>query len=290
MKRESGRSAGTVFADDGWLVFELVPPPSGGSRTLLDVSMAQQVARAMRGTLLAAIDGGWPEVLSGHAPDGRPSDRPHLAVLPLADLGHPYATGTILGVALVPPVDLDEASRRALMTAVAKAEQRVQADDVDRRDDEPPALRLTLGRAGTMDLRRARDVSMKKTLRLETWTRPSARWATVTAVALGRNPGNLRSREPEVIERAVAAAEATIAASCLHIGLPQPAAVWVHKRSLLEGAPEARRFTPFPSAGDGPRRVCVHAEIVFDEPVRGPVLLGAGRYLGLGICRPLGDG
>lgn len=30
-----------------------------------------------------------------------------------------------------------------------------------------------------------------------------------------------------------------------------------------------------------------HAILVFDRPVRGPILLGAGRYRGYGLCRPL---
>jgi CRISPR-associated protein Csb2 len=30
-----------------------------------------------------------------------------------------------------------------------------------------------------------------------------------------------------------------------------------------------------------------HAVIDFAEPVRGPVLIGAGRYNGFGVCRPL---
>ena len=90
-----------------------------------------------------------------------------------------------------------------------------------------------------------------------------------------------------MVERAAANAEATIASACVNIGLPHPTAVWVHRRSLLQGAPAARRFMPFPTEGGGHRRVCVHAEILFDEPVRGPVILGAGRYFGLGLCSPL---
>jgi CRISPR-associated protein Csb2 len=33
----------------------------------------------------------------------------------------------------------------------------------------------------------------------------------------------------------------------------------------------------------------VHADIVFAEKVRGPVLLGAGRYTGLGLCLPIDE-
>jgi CRISPR-associated protein Csb2 len=51
---------------------------------------------------------------------------------------------------------------------------------------------------------------------------------------------------------------------------------------------------PFPrkpggSGSDKFTRVCVHAVLEFEERVEGPVLLGAGRYFGLGVCRRPGN-
>lgn len=268
---------------DRWIVFEAVAPPDG-RRRLLDFSLAQHVARALRGTLLGAADGGWPESLSGHSADATPSQRPHLAFVPLGDVGHGYATGSILGVALIPPRDLSSADREMLLDALGQIEAKAREQDTT---GDPPSIRLVLGRHGTVHVRRLRDVAHAKTLQESRWTRPARRWATATAVALGRNPGNLRSRDPDVVARAVESAEVTIATACVNLGLPAPAAVWIHRRSLLEGAPAAEWFMPFPTAGDSPRRVCVHAEVLFHEPIRGPLLLGAGRYLGLGLCLPL---
>ena len=34
-------------------------------------------------------------------------------------------------------------------------------------------------------------------------------------------------------------------------------------------------------------RQLTHAVIRFAEPIDGPVILGAGRFVGLGLCRPL---
>jgi CRISPR-associated protein Csb2 len=34
-------------------------------------------------------------------------------------------------------------------------------------------------------------------------------------------------------------------------------------------------------------RVPIHADIRFELPVKGPLLLGAGRYFGLGLCLPV---
>ena len=40
-----------------------------------------------------------------------------------------------------------------------------------------------------------------------------------------------------------------------------------------------------PRALDG--RFLTHAIIRFSQPVEGPVILGAGRFVGLGLCRPI---
>jgi len=35
------------------------------------------------------------------------------------------------------------------------------------------------------------------------------------------------------------------------------------------------------------RRQLLHASVVFEHPVAGPLVLGAGRFLGLGLMRPV---
>jgi CRISPR-associated protein Csb2 len=57
----------------------------------------------------------------------------------------------------------------------------------------------------------------------------------------------------------------------------------------LAGAEKARAFPPFATGKPPIQRVLVHALLTFDSPVRGPILLGAGRYVGLGLFRPLED-
>ncbi|MFT3769150.1 MAG: type I-U CRISPR-associated protein Csb2 [Minicystis sp.] len=76
--------------------------------------------------------------------------------------------------------------------------------------------------------------------------------------------------------------------ACERIGLPRPARVTVMPAAPLAGADKVRHFPAF-KAGNGTQRVLVHATLTFEEPVRGPILLGAGRYLGLGLFRPLRD-
>ena len=52
------------------------------------------------------------------------------------------------------------------------------------------------------------------------------------------------------------------------------------------GVPPAHVF-PRLARKDGSERRHAHAILVFDEPVRGPVLIGAGRYRGHGVGRAL---
>lgn len=291
-QEESDEIATGVFSHraEEWIIFEVVPAADGERRTLLDMSLAQQVARAMRGTLFRHIDPARsPEALTGHRAEGAPATTPHLAYVPLADVGFPHSSGSILGLALIPPADFDVRARDLLIEAVRGAELDAARTNGSTPDVpfEPPPLRLTLGRHGVLHLRRLRQPGHRRSLQPARWMQPASRWYSATAVALGRNPGNLTARDPARAARALEAAERTIAADCVNTGLPEPAAVWIHRRSLLTGAPAASRFMPFPEQGNGPRRVCVHAEILFDRPVQGPVLLGAGRYFGVGLCAPV---
>jgi len=268
--------ARSTFAESDWILFSFIRSREDDSRTLLHISRTEEAARALRGAILQHGKDPLPESISGHTDDGGPTRSPHVAWVPLADVGHEWATGSLLGVAIVPPSSMAAEDRIALYEAIAAFEAQ----------ERGPHLRV--GRLGVLALERKAE--SRRALQPETWTQATHRWATVTAIALDRNPGNLRSREPEVVAEAVAAAERSIANACEATGLPRPVEVHVLKRSLFTGAPAAHRFMPFPRVGNGLKRVCVHAALRFAEPVRGPVLLGAGRYFGLGLCRPFAGG
>ena len=75
--------------------------------------------------------------------------------------------------------------------------------------------------------------------------------------------------------------------ACERIGLPRPREVLLHPVSLIEGAAHARDFPALKRKADGGARYHSHAVLMFDEPVRGPVLIGAGRFRGYGVCRPV---
>jgi CRISPR-associated protein Csb2 len=112
-------------------------------------------------------------------------------------------------------------------------------------------------------------------------------WATCTPLVFDRHlktKGNAE-RDGEIIQ--------LLRQTCLNAGLPEPARIAASKHSAMQGAPSA-----YPS-GRAPRwtgwrlpkslasRQLTHAVLQFKEPVRGPVILGAGRFVGLGLCRAL---
>lgn len=213
-----------------------------------------------------------PEVISGHEPDGRPLDDPHAAFVPLGFVGRDHADGHLLGLALALPRGAHwprhGVERRQVLTALA----RVQT--------------LKLGPLGVWRLVPEVRESPAYNLTPEAWTggRRGARvWGTVTPIVLDRHP-KAESRR-EYYEQITA----VIRQSCERIGLSAPVAVTAGPVSPHLGVPASREF-PRLERKDGSQRRHTHATIVFEKPVVGPVLLGAGRYRGYGLCRPLREG
>lgn len=265
--------AESVFAAD-WVVFERV----GGSRPVS--SRSTDLARALRGALLEQHGNqGLPATLSGHA-ESAPTEQPHVAFVPLPFVGHEYADGAIMGCALLLPRQLPSSDRETLLRLVAKWEKN--------RADERGTLTLAGGTLPPFRVRRV-DVSAKKSLSPELWCRPSTRFITATPVALDKNPGNLRSNQDGTARKAALEAQQSISDACLRVVGVRPLSVEVSLAPLLAGAQHVRDFRPWPGRPGRTPRVRVHADIRFDELVRGPLVLGAGRYFGLGLCLPVED-
>ncbi len=265
----------SIFSED-WVVFRRIAGP------MLPLSAVAELSARMRAALMSRCPEPVPWALSGHEPDGKPTRDPHAAFFCLPFVGHEHADGLIRGLALSLPRDLPAPQRVRLLAAVAAWEDAVREDD-----EEHPALELQLGPTGTLVLERVIDRAPLRALRPDTWCAPSRRWATVTPIALDRNPGELRSRDRQRLDRALAAAAETIAVACERIGLPRPMRVEVQPGSPFVAGLPARSFPAFPPQAGRTRRVQVHARLEFDQPVAGPISLGAGRFLGLGLCRPL---
>ena len=281
-------------------------------RRLPSAVQALAIARAARGSLLAHADQPPPEILTGHqrraGGSGRtaPLDRPHLAVVPLPNAGNPRSDGAVAGIGLVLPADCPDRDRDAVERAIRAwaaagfelaLPVRSQGEQVRLMLHELGVDRAADGRGWLEPALTAR----RKTTTRGYWCRPARRWVSVTPVALDRFPGNLRSRDPVARERAEAETAASIAQACVFAGLadsPGQVAVTIRLDSPLAGVPVGpggrpgpgrQQFPGYRTGSSGVPRACVHAEIEFDEPVGGPVLVGAGRYLGYGLCLPRPD-
>jgi CRISPR-associated protein Csb2 len=226
------------------------------------------------------------EIISGHRPDGATSELPHLAVAPLPVVTGPHADGALIGIGLLLPRGLDDPARAAVMTAIARFEEKHRTEEAE----DAPVIPLQLGDAGTLMLRR--DVwgeERRTTLQPVTWIGPARRWASATPIALDRNPGDLHDPNPERRQAAFREATAGVIEAVQRIGLPAPIEVDVLRSCVLPGTAKPLHYPRFPIDRQRPQRVLVHVRLVFGEPVEGPVLLGAGRYQGLGLFLPVDD-
>lgn len=264
-----------------WIVFEFAP----GSR-VSPLTRAVDVATTLRATVFRYAEEPIPEGLSGHAAAGAPTVEPHIAFLGLPFAGHQHADGRLLGAAVSVPNCADEASRRALYRAIG-AWERLGGDSG--RSWYP--LRLTFGRGGAISMRRLLGPTALRSLSPTDWTGPSRRWVSVTPIALPKHPGRLRRAPSVAVSKAWRAAEAFVRQATSHAGLPEPAEVQVGLAPFVVGPRPATSFPPFRQPGrHGPvRRQLVHAVVTFDRSVQGPLMLGAGRFVGLGLMRPLRD-
>ena len=209
-----------------------------------------------------------PEWFSGHRQDGQPTLQPHLALAPLPFVGAEHADGRIMGLALVLPKRLDKAEIGSCLDPILH----------DLETGLPSSHRLFSGEWIECQVELDAHERPPRNLDSETWTRASRIWASVTPVVLNRHFDGK--------DRWQRAAE-SVKDACQHIGLPRPNEVLLHPVSLVEGAPHARDFPQLTRKRDGGRQSHSHAALIFDAPVRGPVLLGAGRFRGYGLCRPI---
>jgi CRISPR-associated protein Csb2 len=283
-------------AGGDWLILEHV------DGDMPDIRACALVAKTLRDTLLSGyrrigLEDKIPEVVSGHAMDGAPTRAPHLAIVPLTFAGFPCADSHVMGFALVP------STGTKIMTRTGKddtAETKTFRDVLRKMTRIDSAGRRILEVKSAEGTPRDRAFSIELSLTFEPpadkrsldpalYTRPARIFATVTPIVLDRHLKEKgAAREEETA--------AQIATACDNVGLPKPELVVVDKHSAIEGAPSA-----YPS-GNAPRwmnwrlpsslasRQLTHAVIRFPKPVDGPVILGAGRFVGLGLCRPIDRG
>ena len=224
----------------------------------LPIEAALTLTEAVRKALLsnAGKSGEIAAVINGH------ESGPHCAIAALPFVDREHADGHLLGFAVILPQGADLGARRAVAAACADLE-----------NNGLHVSNLVKWEIEAMDAD-----NPYQNLRPHTWTRPSRVWRTVTPILLDRFP---KSKGPTV--------EAILRAACRNVGLPEPDSIEQGPYSKVQGVPPVPAFR-LQRSGETRSRWGVHASFVFDAPVRGPVLLGAGRFFGLGLMRPAWEG
>ena len=195
------------------------------------------------------IHGDPPAVLHGHGFPGQGYEIARYLALP--DVGYRHSRGRIHGLALWLPPGSDAVTRR-------KA-----------RDSAHDIRRLT-GRDLDVTVAPRGDAARPMATNPERWLHSSHRW--ITAV-------------PAIHERHRPLDLAEVVRWCRHAGLPDPVAFRATRQPLVPGAIDLAPVEV--NRPDRPGLPYSHVELLFAEPVAGPVVIGSGRQRGFGLCVPV---
>jgi CRISPR-associated protein Csb2 len=217
---------------------------------------APQLTEALRRAVLAVAGDRAPEALHGHRADGLP----HVAFLALPDVGEPSSDGSIMGMAVAVP-ELPETPRTQIVRAVQDLRRRSGTDTVTLRGQGFPTAVLHYSPGHVRPWAASP----------ERWRQGSRRWTTATPMVLDHYPKRPAQTEQRIRE------------SVHRLGLPDPLTVRFDTDSLLKGGIALR---PHDLPEQNRRKLYYHVELTFPDPVAGPLLIGAGRYLGVGLFAP----
>jgi len=282
-KAEPSQSAvGTCFSPD-LIVLRRVGGPG------LDTASASKVTGAMHKTLLKHVPDPVPEWISGHTAEGKRSERDHLALMPLAHVGSDYADGHLLGIAMVLPAAENGPDASA---PDGKGLASLLFDEFG----EPKNIPLKLGRLGVWSVRLEEREGRPFGLRPETWTgqpngEPAQQWASVTPIALDRHPKGadkwqqMRDQIAAACDRVLWPTRDGEAGAETDGESGQVIDITLSPVSIFRGADTVHSMPNLRRKYDGGKILHTHAIITFDRPIHGPLLLGAGRYRGYGLCR-----
>lgn len=263
----------------------------------LNVERTLGLTQALRAALIGCHgNASIPAWLCGHDADGSPTSSPHAAFLALPFSGYPHADGHLMGLAIALPKGIPAVERGRWLGPLL----------VDQESGEAATSPLKLWGDDLPDwtLQLEERPSPPLILQNETWTKPSTTWASVTPVVLDHFPKASRGDD-----RGAWHAEVVniIKVSCTRAGLPEPIEIDIDTTAWHVGVPRAwaktRRlfgqvdgqvtaalgdgFPSLPSKKSRPAKPQVHVWLRFDRRVSGPVLIGAGRFQGYGLCKPV---
>jgi len=276
----------TPLASSPWDKRILVLKQTGGNRMglhsiwqITEVFHKTILDRWHRNTALGVV----PPWISGHtagAPGATtaPTTSCHLSIFPLPFIGREHATGHLLGLGVALPKPEDIGIQTADFRIQWRQALAALLDENGEITLSPP------DKSWTMHLAPEESTDPKLALRPSRWTKPNTTWTSVTPIILDRHPKPHFRKDPIAWHESCVK---IISEACQRIGIPIPERVDVSPHSPLAGVAPAFAFVA-PAARSGrPPRFHIHVSLQFAEPVEGPLLLGAGRYRGYGLCLPI---
>jgi CRISPR-associated protein Csb2 len=212
--------------------------------------------------------------ISGHEADGSPTRAPHIAIIPLMNVGYPFSDGRMRGLAIVRPASFSIEDERLLQDILL-----APTTDEDGVVTETPITSMKWPGFGTCGLKLETINPSLRSLAMGRYLRPADHWATVLPYrfeGMRKRRFSTPAGDRETFSM--------VSRSCERIGLPAPAGVRTVYRSPISGVQDLKEFP-----ADSYRRgfASRHLIIRFSEPVGGPVLIGADRFRGFGLCLPL---
>jgi CRISPR-associated protein Csb2 len=259
--------------------------PVGQCRHLIPIALNEAVAEIARDpgerAELQRLGEG---VICGHSATGGKYEGPHIAVAPLPSVLGPYPDGRVRRLALVGFGCTEEATKRLFEAVVALLHGREFLD----------------GGQGTGVVLRKEEGSEWLSLLMG----PATEWESVTPVVLDR-PEFLRKEwerlqrerravlatDPDVDTKTAAAIETSLVsrreelvrAAIERFGAGDVLRVEVARAPWRAGLHPASQYRATDYLRASPR---FHIRVSFREPVRGPIVVGRGRYVGFGVLRP----
>jgi len=260
------RAPGTVF--DSRIIMVSLKRIDGPFRQL-GLAATLDLTKRCRDALLEHLDGVDAEALTGHDPATKESSKnPHLAIVPLAFVGREHASGGILGLGFALPENVTPAVRQHFNRALAS---------LCKND-------LLLDRKGRWKLLPPDD---RDSFRPTQWTGDNQGvdlWATVTPFVYDRHS---KAKDKAAYQEELADGIREAWKNVKHPDNPATLTeVIITPVSAHLGALPAHAYPRLRRKDGSERRHC-HAILRFDQPITGPLILGAGRYRGYGFCRPM---
>jgi CRISPR-associated protein Csb2 len=200
---------------------------------------------------------GAPAALTGHGSNGDSLRDSHLAVVPLPRVGDTYADGELLGVGLLLPRALSDTDYEALIGALGDWLKSGGHVDLG-------SIRWTLEIAHDDHRVSLRDTRYGGT---------ATTWASVTPVVFDRHP------------RRMLRIEDVVAAMCRDVGLPPPRRVDAAPAGWHRGTSNSHEFSLGHRNYLG-KNYIAHLRMEWPHEMSGPIVLGRGRYFGLGVMLP----